>query len=72
MKMVRLVEGLSGHKLVHLADLDGNAVENQPQGKVVQLKKEIERLKTQNQIYREILVDLLKRVEDLEYKTLFL
>lgn len=66
MKMVRLVESMSGQKLIYLADLEGNALKESSELEVTRLEEEIKALRSQNKVYQKTLEALLKRVETLE------
>ena len=68
MQVVRLVERLTGQKLVHLADMNGKEIENHSPVKVTQMEIEIERLKVENQVYQKTLKNLLNRLDALERK----
>ena len=68
MQVVRLVERLTGQKLVHLADMNGKEIENHSPVKVTQMEIEIERLKGENQVYQKTLKNLLNRLDALERK----
>ena len=63
MKMVRLVERLSGQKLVYLADLQGNILEEKSEAEATVLEQEIKLLKAQIQDYQKTLEHLSERVE---------
>ncbi|MFK8045068.1 MAG: hypothetical protein AB8B72_06215 [Crocinitomicaceae bacterium] len=60
MRLVRLVEEISGEKLVHQADLSGEVLyEETEQGRIVQLKQELKEVNAKNQ-------SLEMRIEKLE------
>ena len=61
MKMVRLVERLSGEKLIHLADLKGNEIKEKPQIEITKLEKDIELLKKQLKEQQLLIEQLLKK-----------
>lgn len=66
MKMVRSVERLSGQKLIYLADLEGNPIEEVSLTEATRMEQEIKKLKAQNRAYQKTLETLLKRLEALE------
>ncbi|MEK9604557.1 MAG: hypothetical protein VW127_09060 [Flavobacteriaceae bacterium] len=66
MKMSRLVERMSGQKLVYIADLEGNILQQNPKSEVTQFEKEISMLKAENQAIKNTLEVLLKKIATLE------
>lgn len=82
MKTVRLVEQLSGQKLVHLADMAGRSLSETPVMEITKMEKEmlrlqaeaadletkVEKLQAENAGYKAMLESVLQRLESLEKK----